>query len=203
MDGNAPLLVVVGDVLGAHAGVRPAAARARDPGRKVPWRGWAFSCSCGDSAPAAAAFAFFSRPVPLGYKVWIPIDKVRRPMSHSDAPGQFPRVRMRRMRRDAFSRRMMRETTLTPDDFIYPMFVMEGTKQRVAIPSMPGIERVSVDELVREAEASRAARHSGARAVPGHARGGQEPRRSRGLEPARPRTARRARDQEGGAGTRA
>ena len=73
-------------------------------------------------------------------------------MSHTDAPGQFPRVRMRRMRRDAFSRRMMRETTLTADDFIYPMFVMEGTKQRVAIPSMPGIERVSVDELVREAE---------------------------------------------------
>ena len=73
-------------------------------------------------------------------------------MTHPDVPGQFPRVRMRRMRRDAFSRRMMRETTLTPDDFIYPMFVMEGTKQRVAIPSMPGIERVSVDELVREAE---------------------------------------------------
>jgi porphobilinogen synthase len=73
-------------------------------------------------------------------------------MTHPDFPGQFPRVRMRRMRRDAFSRRMMRETTLTPDDFIYPMFVMEGTKQRVAIPSMPGIERVSVDELVREAE---------------------------------------------------
>jgi porphobilinogen synthase len=47
---------------------------------------------------------------------------------------------------------MMRETTLTPDDFIYPMFVMEGTKQRVAVPSMPGIERVSIDELVREAE---------------------------------------------------
>lgn len=74
-------------------------------------------------------------------------------MTHPDSPGQFPRVRMRRMRRDAFSRRMMRETVLTADDLIYPMFVMEGTKQRVAIPSMPGIERVSVDELVREAEA--------------------------------------------------
>jgi porphobilinogen synthase len=59
---------------------------------------------------------------------------------------------MRRMRRDDFSRRMMRETTLTPSDFIYPVFVMEGAKQRVAIPSMPGIERVTVDELVREAE---------------------------------------------------
>ncbi|HET7201870.1 MAG TPA: porphobilinogen synthase [Steroidobacteraceae bacterium] len=73
-------------------------------------------------------------------------------MSHSPTPGQFPRVRMRRMRRDDFSRRMMRETTLTPSDFIYPVFVMEGTKRRVAVPSMPGIERVTIDELVREAE---------------------------------------------------
>jgi porphobilinogen synthase len=59
---------------------------------------------------------------------------------------------MRRMRRDEFSRRLMRETVLTPADFIYPMFVMEGRKQRVAVPSMPGVERVTVDELVREAE---------------------------------------------------
>jgi porphobilinogen synthase len=71
---------------------------------------------------------------------------------HHNHPGQFPRVRMRRMRRDDFSRRMMRETTLTPSDFIYPVFVMEGTKQRVAVPSMPGVERVTIDELVREAE---------------------------------------------------
>jgi porphobilinogen synthase len=60
---------------------------------------------------------------------------------------------MRRMRRDEFSRRLMRETTLTPADFIYPVFVMEGSKQRVAVPSMPGVERMTVDELVREAEA--------------------------------------------------
>ena len=73
-------------------------------------------------------------------------------MSQSTTPGQFPRVRMRRMRRDDFSRRMMRETTLTPSDFIYPVFVMEGSKQRVAVPSMPGVERVTIDELVREAE---------------------------------------------------
>ena len=66
-------------------------------------------------------------------------------------PGSFPRVRMRRMRRDAFSRRLMRETRLSCDDLIYPMFVIEGRGQRVAVPSMPGIERVSVDELVREA----------------------------------------------------
>jgi len=56
------------------------------------------------------------------------------------------------MRRDDFSRRLMRETTLTAADFIYPVFVMEGTKQRVAVPSMPGVERMTVDELVREAE---------------------------------------------------
>jgi porphobilinogen synthase len=73
-------------------------------------------------------------------------------MSHHQNPHQFPRVRMRRMRRDEFSRRLMRETVLTPADFIYPVFVMEGAGQRVAVPSMPGVERLTVDELVREAE---------------------------------------------------
>lgn len=73
-------------------------------------------------------------------------------MTDHNAPGQYPRVRMRRMRHDDFSRRMMRETTLTPSDFIYPVFVMEGAKQRVAVPSMPGVDRVTIDELVREAE---------------------------------------------------
>ncbi|MCP5141005.1 MAG: porphobilinogen synthase [Gammaproteobacteria bacterium] len=65
--------------------------------------------------------------------------------------GAFPRVRMRRMRRDDWSRRLMRETVLTADDLIYPMFVMEGENRRVAIPSMPDIERVTIDELRREA----------------------------------------------------
>jgi len=74
-------------------------------------------------------------------------------MSHHHTPHQYPRVRMRRMRRDDFSRRLMRESVLTAADFIYPVFVMEGTKQRVAVPSMPGVERVTVDELVGEAEA--------------------------------------------------
>ncbi len=66
-------------------------------------------------------------------------------------PGSFPRVRMRRMRRDGFSRRLMRETRLSTDDLIYPMFVIEGSGQRVPVPSMPGVERVSIDELVKEA----------------------------------------------------
>jgi porphobilinogen synthase len=58
---------------------------------------------------------------------------------------------MRRMRHDPFSRRLMRETRLTTDDLIYPMFVIEGRAQRVPVASMPGVERVSIDELVREA----------------------------------------------------
>jgi porphobilinogen synthase len=72
-------------------------------------------------------------------------------MSHHRPPHQYPRVRMRRMRRDDFSRRLMRETTLTAADLIYPVFLMEGRKQRVAVPSMPGVERLTVDELVKEA----------------------------------------------------
>jgi len=64
----------------------------------------------------------------------------------------FPVARMRRMRRDEFSRRLMRESTLSTDDLIYPMFVIEGSKQREAVASMPGIERVSIDQLLAEAE---------------------------------------------------
>jgi porphobilinogen synthase len=58
---------------------------------------------------------------------------------------------MRRMRRDDFSRRLMREHTLTVDDLIYPVFVLEGSNQTEAVPSMPGVERKSIDLLVEEA----------------------------------------------------
>jgi porphobilinogen synthase len=64
----------------------------------------------------------------------------------------FPLTRMRRMRADEFSRRLMRETRLNADDLIYPLFVVEGKKQRQPVASMPGIERLSVDQLAREAE---------------------------------------------------
>ena len=73
-------------------------------------------------------------------------------MSRERDPQEYPRVRLRRMRRDEFSRRLMRETLLTPDNLICPVFVMEGRGQRVPIASMPGIERLTVDQLVREAE---------------------------------------------------
>lgn len=65
--------------------------------------------------------------------------------------GHFSGVRMRRMRRDDFSRRLMRESALSVDDLIYPMFILEGEGQREAIPSMPGVERVSIDLLLQEA----------------------------------------------------
>jgi len=66
--------------------------------------------------------------------------------------GQFPARRMRRMRRDDFSRRLMREHTLTPNDLIYPVFVLEGQNKREAVNSMPGVERLSLDLLMPVAE---------------------------------------------------
>ncbi|GAA6182934.1 MULTISPECIES: porphobilinogen synthase [Alteromonadaceae] len=65
---------------------------------------------------------------------------------------KFPANRMRRMRKHSFTREMMAENTLTAKDLIYPMFVVEGTQQRVAVPSMPGVERLSIDLLVEEAK---------------------------------------------------
>jgi len=65
--------------------------------------------------------------------------------------SRFPASRMRRMRRDEFSRRLMRESELSCSDLIYPVFILEGEQQREAVPSMPGVERMSIDELLREA----------------------------------------------------
>ncbi len=64
----------------------------------------------------------------------------------------FPYTRMRRMRKHDFSRRLMREHRLTADDLIYPMFILEGEHVREAVPSMPNIERVSIDFLLEEAK---------------------------------------------------
>ena len=65
----------------------------------------------------------------------------------------YPYRRPRRMRRDDFSRRLMRETSLSANDLIYPVFVLEGDNQVEAVPSMPGVERKSIDLLVEEAAA--------------------------------------------------
>ncbi|MBS1221025.1 MAG: Porphobilinogen synthase [Proteobacteria bacterium] len=66
--------------------------------------------------------------------------------------GQFPGARPRRMRRNDFSRRLARETVLTTADLIQPLFVIEGWNQREPVASMPGVERLSIDQLLREAE---------------------------------------------------
>ncbi len=66
--------------------------------------------------------------------------------------AKYPLTRPRRLRRHDFTRRLVRESHLSVDDLICPVFVLEGEKRREAVPSMPGVERMSVDELLREAE---------------------------------------------------
>ena len=72
-------------------------------------------------------------------------------MTRINSLDLFPLTRMRRMRRDAFSRRLRCEHTLSVDDLIYPMFIIEGKAQREPIGSMPSIERLTLDELINEA----------------------------------------------------
>lgn len=73
-------------------------------------------------------------------------------MSHSSLATQFPAIRMRRMRKDAFSRAMMRENALTSSDLIYPVFILDGKNQQEKVTSMPGVERLSIDLLLAVAE---------------------------------------------------
>ena len=69
-------------------------------------------------------------------------------------PASYPAARMRRMRRDPFSRALMRENVVTPSDLIYPVFILDGQNQRQQVASMPGVERLSVDLLMKVAEES-------------------------------------------------
>lgn len=73
-------------------------------------------------------------------------------MTENSKNRAFPPSRPRRMRSDDFSRRLMRESILTVDDLIYPIFIIEGKGQRTSIDSMPGIERLSIDLLLEEAK---------------------------------------------------
>ena len=79
-------------------------------------------------------------------------------MAFTPTRGAFPATRMRRLRATDFARRLVRESRLSPDDLIYPVFVLEGEGQRQAVPSMPGVERLSVDQLVPLAAELRALR---------------------------------------------
>ena len=73
-------------------------------------------------------------------------------MSFTPANRLFPATRLRRNRRDDFSRRLVRENVLTVDDLILPVFVLDGENRREAVASMPGVERLSIDLLLQEAE---------------------------------------------------
>lgn len=73
-------------------------------------------------------------------------------MTQSILNSGFPNQRQRRMRKDDFSRRLMRENALTVNDLIYPCFVLEGSNHRQLVSSMPGVERLSIDLLLKEAE---------------------------------------------------
>jgi porphobilinogen synthase len=73
-------------------------------------------------------------------------------MAQQPLSPQFPAIRMRRMRRDAFSRAMMRENVITPADLIYPVFLLDGKNQCEKVSSMPGVERMSIDLLLGVAE---------------------------------------------------
>ena len=72
-------------------------------------------------------------------------------MSHFDFSREMPVTRMRRMRRDSFSRRLMRETRLSIDDLIFPVFIIDGSNEKQNIDSMPDIYRMSIDVLLKEA----------------------------------------------------
>ena len=71
---------------------------------------------------------------------------------HLSSPAPFPTARPRRLRRDAFTRNLVREHRLSAHDLIYPVFVHEGTDLRQAVPSMPGVDRLSLDLLLPVAE---------------------------------------------------
>ena len=72
-------------------------------------------------------------------------------MSNFDFSREMPVTRMRRMRRDSFSRRLMRETRLSIDDLIFPVFIIDGSNEKQNIDSMPDIYRMSIDVLLKEA----------------------------------------------------
>jgi porphobilinogen synthase len=91
----------------------------------------------------------------MAIKFGRPLEARLAPVEH-EAATQADRldlnVRMRRNRRSEWARRMVRETVLTTDDLIWPLFILDGQNVRAPVPSMPGVERLSVDQAVREAE---------------------------------------------------
>jgi porphobilinogen synthase len=91
--------------------------------------------------------------LPMAIKFGRPIEsRVRFSPAEAPAAGLHLATRMRRNRKAEWARRMVRETVLTTDDLIWPLFLVDGRNKRVPVESMPGVERLSVDAAVREAE---------------------------------------------------
>src|SRR5262245_31593156 len=86
----------------------------------------------------------FGRPIEMR-------DEAPRPASAGNSALEL-QVRMRRNRKSEWSRRLVREHLLSTDDLIWPLFITDGNNKRVPVPSMPGVDRLSVDQVVREAE---------------------------------------------------
>ncbi len=79
-------------------------------------------------------------------------EQARGAKAEASAPGMYPGVRMRRNRKADWSRRLVAETVLTTGDLIWPIFLIDGGQKRVPVEHMPGVDRVNVEEAVREAE---------------------------------------------------
>ena len=86
-------------------------------------------------------------------------------LARDDAMSSYPQIRMRRLRRHDWTRRLVAENTLSPADFIWPVFVIDGDNKREPVASMPGVERLSIDLVVAAAKEAARAGHSGDRAV--------------------------------------
>jgi len=89
---------------------------------------------------------------PLAQRRALLAEGVAKPGPEGDGPGRFPAVRMRRNRRTGWSRRLVAENVLTPDDLIWPIFLVEGRATKLPVASMPGVDRLSVDLAVASAE---------------------------------------------------
>ena len=101
--------------------------------------------------------------------------------------GRYPGTRLRRNRREEWSRRLVAETKLSVDDLIWPVFVQEGHNERTPVASMPGVDRLTVDLFVGAAEAGARPRHPGHRDLPRDRSQGQDARCARGLQSRQPR----------------
>ena len=121
------------------------------------------------------------------------------PARELDAPAAVKKldlaVRLRRNRKTDWARRLVRENSLTVDDLIWPIFVCEGENTRQPVASMPGVERLSVDEAVRAARGGGGTGYSGARAVSLYRPGLRERAGQRGAQSGKSRLPRLPRDQ--------